>query len=402
MRVLVVNDKDPEDAIGGTERYVLDICEGLAATGHEVFRFTLSNRRSVDSASQRTFFVEPASRLADYRRHVFFYAKLHRALRGFIDRARPDVVHLHNNYRHPITILAALRGYPTVQTVHDYCALYPTAACTHEQTCAFQPAWTALRHGCMNWKLLATEGWLLYGRRFLDRWLIDAFIAPSKDLAEHLRSNGAANVVHLGNFTRVDEPYEPPPAERNVVLFVGALIPHKGVDVLLRAFREVEREVPNAELWVVGDGPDRGPLQALATRLGLGRVSFLGARRGPELADSYRKATAVVIPSLWLENAPLVAFEAMAHGRAVIGSKVGGIPELVRHGCNGYLFPRGDASELSTHLRKLLMNRPLAIEFGAAGKRWVTEFGTVNGHVESLTKIYANVGRARPRPRVFG
>lgn len=397
----MVNDKDPEEAVGGTERYVVDTSEGLAAAGHEVFRFTLSDRRSCHTTSRHTFLVAPTRRLTEYLRHVFFFAKLYKALRRFIDRVQPDVLHVHNNYRYPITILAALHGYPTVQTVHDYCTLYPTAACTHMQTCAFQPVRTALRHRCMNWKILVTEGWLLYGRRFLDRWLVGMFIAPSKDLAEHLRRSGAERVAHLGNFTDVNMSYQPPPAERNVVLYVGALIPHKGVDVLLRAFRQVEQEVPNAELCVVGDGPDRGRLQTLAASLGTRRIAFQTTQRGATLGESYRSAAVVVIPSLWLENAPLVAFEAMAHGRAVVGSCVGGIPELIRDGRNGYLFARGDTTELSTHLRNLLMNRLLAIELGAAGKQWVAEFGTANGHIERLTKIYASVNRARPRPRLF-
>ena len=395
MKILMVNDNDPCATIGGSERYLVDATHALEATGHEVHWFVLG----VDGASttprgrrRRTVFpVPPASRPRWIARHVCFYPRLYRALGNRIAEIRPDVVHLHNNYRHPITILAAMRRVPVVQTVHDYCAAYPTAHCVHEPSCAERSVWVALRHGCVNWRLLATEGWLLYGRRLIDRRLVDRFIAPSRNLAGRLERAGHAKVRHLHNFRSLPCAEPAPPPASQVLLYVGQLIAHKGVDVLLGAYEKVLRQVPGAALWLVGGGPGEDSLKASVAERGLHGVRFLGTRPAADLAAIYTEARAVVIPSLWLENAPLVAIEATAHGRAIVASRVGGLPELVQHGETGYLCPRGDTNDLAGRLRDLLSDRSLAARLGAAGYRRFAHLRNPDRHVLGLVDIYREV-----------
>lgn len=404
MKILMINDNDPDAVAGGSEHYIADLTRTLETDGHEVHWFVLVSDPSGDGAhatrpghladpacrarpGKRVFRPGRANRWVSILRRVAFYAALHGELADCLARVRPDVVHLHNNYRYAFTILAAVRRHRVVQTVHDYCAIYPTAYCSRERSCAGRSVFAALRHGCLTWKLLATEACLLYGRRFLDRRFVHAFIAPSRNLATHLERMGHANVYHVPNL-RLLPHAEPAPADGQVVLYVGGLVEHKGVATLLAAFARLAGDVPQASLWLVGDGLAVNDLKAAAVEYGLCRVRFLGQRSPDELAGIYRQARAVVLPSLWLENAPLVAIEAAAYGRAVVASRVGGLPELVEDGRTGFLFDRGDIDGLAQRLRLLLTDHALAGELGAAGRERFAELRSPGQHLERLLAVY--------------
>ena len=410
MKILMINDHDPDAVVGGSERYIADLTRALEADGHEVHWFVLGSNSSgeVDTSAakpsgptspllrprpgKRVFRPGRANRWVSILRRVAFYPALDHELAGCIACVRPDVVHLHNNYRYPFTILAAMRGHRVVQTVHDYCAIYPTAHCSRERSCAGRSVFAALRHGCLTWKLLATEALLIYGRRFIDRRVVDAFIAPSRNLATHLERMGHANVSYIPNLRALPQAEPAPVPDAQVVLYVGRLAEHKGVATLLAAFARVAGEVPRASLWLVGDGPAFDDLKTATIEHGLCRVRLLGPRSPDELASIYRQARVVVLPSLWLENAPLVAIEASAYRRAIVASRVGGLPELVEHGRTGLLFDRGDIAGLADTLRLLLTDQALAEELGAAGHDRLAELRSPGQHLERLLAVY---GKAR-------
>ena len=400
MKILMVNDNDPETVVGGGERYIADVTAALTAAGHRVYWFVLSDPEipAPESPRKHVFRVAPARKAIAILRHAAYYREAHRALSDCIARVRPDVVHLHNNYRYPVAILAALRGSRVVQTVHDYCAVYPTAYCTRQPSCAGRSVFAALGHGCVTWKLLATEAGLMYGRRFLDRRVVDRFIAPSRHLATLLDRMGYAGVQYLPNFRLpnfrlLPEAGPTPPPDSQVVLYVGSLVAHKGIDVLLAAFAELVRDMPQASLWLAGDGPDSDAFKASVARRGLCRVRFLGRLEPSGLAEVYREARVVAIPSLWLENAPLVAIEATAYGRAVVASRVGGLPELVEDGETGYLFDRADVAGLAAKLKLLLADRALAERLGAAGNERFAKLRQPARHVDRLLAIYGNASQ---------
>ena len=389
----MVNDNDPDAVVGGSEHYIADLTHALETDGHEVHWFALAED-PLPTARKRSrahvFHPSATSRWVSICRRVIFYRELHRELADHIARIRPDVIHLHNNYRYPASVLFALRGHRIVQTVHDYCAMYPTANCSEQRSCAGRFVFAALGHGCLTWKLLATEFLLLYGRRFLDRRFVHAFIAPSRDVAVHLDRMGYARVHHVPNCRLLPEPATTPPPNTQVVLYVGALSAHKGVAILLDAFATLVSDMPQAALWIIGDGPDAEDLKSSASKRRLDRVRFLGQRSPDELAGFYRHARVVVIPSMWLENAPLVAIEAAACGRAVIASRVGGLPELVKHGKTGFLFDRGDSAGLAEKLRLVLTDRSLAETLGAAGRRQFADRTSPAAHLKRLSAVYGS------------
>jgi len=135
--------------------------------------------------------------------------------------------------------------------------------------------------------------------------------------------------------------------------FLGRVAPEKGIDVLLRALRLVKTRV---ELDIYGIKPDRESekdMEYMISDLGNARARWLEPVKPEEVVETIRKYDALVVPSVWLETGPLVVLEAFAAGVPVIGSRLGGIAEMVNEGVDGLLFHPGDAADLAEKLGQL-------------------------------------------------
>ena len=167
------------------------------------------------------------------------------------------------------------------------------------------------------------------------------------------------------------------------VLFVGRIMPEKGLDDLVRALPLVKAP---CRLVVVGDGPARGAAEGLAARLGLaGRVSFAGWQQDVE--PYWRRASLLVVPSLLLEPFGIVGLEAMARALPVVAYRSGGIPEWLEDGVTGRLVEPGDVAGLAAAVGALLADAALARKLGAAGQeRQRARFGPER-HLAALEKI---------------
>jgi glycosyltransferase involved in cell wall biosynthesis len=173
---------------------------------------------------------------------------------------------------------------------------------------------------------------------------------------------------------------------RGRILMVGRLAPPKRPDLALRALASVRREIPEAELHLVGDGPLRGTAEALTAQLGLnGAVRFLGNREDvPELLAT---AECALLASDY-EGCPLAVIEAMAASVPVVATDAGGTSELVQAGRTGALGPRDDAQGLAAALRQVLANPDHAAELGAEGRRAAEGRLSLEVMVRSLVALY--------------
>ena len=167
-----------------------------------------------------------------------------------------------------------------------------------------------------------------------------------------------------------------PPEDRAepVVVFLGRLRKYKGAQHVLRAFPAVLRAVPGARLRVVGDGPYRRRLEAMARTLEIEkRVEFLGALSQREKVQVLNGAQAVTAPSP-KEGWGLTVIEANACGAPVVASRSPGLVESVREGETGLLVRHGDPDELARALIRLLTDRELRVRMAESGRRWAREF----------------------------
>jgi glycosyltransferase involved in cell wall biosynthesis len=175
---------------------------------------------------------------------------------------------------------------------------------------------------------------------------------------------------------------------KRLVGFVGWLLPIKGPAYLLNAMGAVWRDHPDAELVFVGKGELEEALRAQASFAGCSeRVKFMGWRE--DIGRIMPLFDVFVLPSL-NEGMGRVLVEAMAAGRPIVASRVGGIPDLVRHGENGLLvFPRDDEA-LAAGISLLLSNRRLAARMGQQGRRMCQEFG-LSAMIAGLEELYRNI-----------
>ena len=347
------------DRIGGAEVYAHALVEALRARGHAVALFGGSPEREVDTTDLRVI-QRPQY---DPLRLVRDTPALN-ALKELVERFRPAIVHVHNLFSVALEVVDHLGrcGVPLVQTVHDYQLLCPNSWCVRGDgsACPGGPGAQCFQHDCQQNYPYDSWGVLLSALRLrLARAAAVLAIAPSSHLVARLREHGWARVHQLPYF--IDGlPHAAGVARAEYeLLYVGRLEREKGVDVLLSAMPAILDAVPRARLTLVGSGSQEHALKRQAAKANLApAVRFSTQVPRHELPALYARAAACVLPSIWTENSPLVAYECLLFGLPMLGSRLGGIPELIEPAC-GYTFTPRDPDDLArTAIRFLRL--PLA------------------------------------------
>jgi len=209
-------------------------------------------------------------------------------------------------------------------------------------------------------------------------------------------------VVH---YTGVDTEFFSPIAEAKqpIVLFVGRLSERKGATYLIRAMAEVQKEKPETELVLIGDGPLRRDLEKQA-KDSLTRYRFLGTQNPETVREwlgraSVFSAPSIVTPSGEEEAFGMIFAEAQAMQKPVVSFATGGIPEVVKHGETGFLAPERDCRTLARYLSLFLGDADLRHKFGVAGHQRVLQLFNLTKQTSALENIYQGIvasGCARP------
>jgi glycosyltransferase involved in cell wall biosynthesis len=197
------------------------------------------------------------------------------------------------------------------------------------------------------------------------------------------------------------------PGERFVVGWIGRMTGVKRTDDVLVAFKRLRASGVDACLCMVGDGPDRGQLERRAHELGIVRDTlFLGYQEN--VAPFYAAFDALVLPS-GNEGTPVSAIEALAAGRPVVATRVGGVPDVVRDGEDGFLVEAGATDELADRLARLARDPELRERMGRQGRERVLPRYAVDRLVDDVDRLYRSLltstspgSRPRPEPKADG
>jgi glycosyltransferase involved in cell wall biosynthesis len=169
------------------------------------------------------------------------------------------------------------------------------------------------------------------------------------------------------------------------------LTPLKGVHHLINAFNLIAQDFPSAQLAIVGKDENKSyaaSLREQVSKRGLNdRVRLVGPQTQSQLAELMAKASVVVLPSA-SEGLGRVIIEAMATSTPVIGSRVGGIPELIEDGVRGFLIPPGDENALAERLRWILGDPEKAAEMGTSGRAFVKRFFSTENYLKGYEQIF--------------
>jgi len=180
------------------------------------------------------------------------------------------------------------------------------------------------------------------------------------------------------------------------MIFIGRLAPVKGLRVLIESFAGLLKTHPDAQLIVVGNGPDHNWLAHQAKGFGNSLV-LTGTLSQAEVANELAQSHALVLPS-FAEGVPVVLMEAMAAGRPVIATQVAGVSELVENGVNGFIVPPGDAVGLTARMQDLADDPALRRRMGAAGRETVRAEFDIRHEAARLKSLFEGRMGASPRP----
>ena len=183
------------------------------------------------------------------------------------------------------------------------------------------------------------------------------------------------------------------------VLYAGNLVPSKGVDVLLRAVAELSRRGVACHLKILGEGPARSELEALADELGIAsRTNWSPFVPQAMMASEYGASTVTVLPTRGrAEGLGLTLVEALLAGSAVVGTAAGGIPEVVAHEQTGLIARDGDAVDLADQVERLLTDAPLRERLTRAGKEHVLQTFAPEAAIDRFIETYDAVANHQPR-----
>lgn len=223
------------------------------------------------------------------------------------------------------------------------------------------------------------------------------FLAVSKFVRRKLLEQGFPADRILLAYTGVDTmKFKPASTEdRPILLFVGRLVEEKGAEFVIRAASEVQRQLPDVELVLIGDGYLRTELETLA-RQSLRRHRFLGVRTPGEVRDWMNRASLLCVPSVTMpsgeaEGFGMVCAEAQAVGKPVVAFNSGAIPEIIRHEKTGLLAAERDWHSLAQHLATLLKNPELRERYGRAGREVMVREFALEQCTRRLEEIYGMV-----------
>lgn len=373
----------------------------LKQCGFEIVDFSMSDERNMDSPTAK-YFVGRKSYKSDsgiFSSIVDGMALIHsseavRNIGRLIDHERPDILHCHNIYHQltPSIIGAAKkRGIPVVLTLHDYKIVCPTYLRLRDgkpcSDCLDSGPFNVLKKRCADHSIGKSA--LMYVEAVAQGLLrnyemVDIFIAPSQFMADSVTQKRVPKEKVRVLYNGVDLPNQDGSlVDGGYILYLGRLSPEKGVLTLLSAHSEMAGCV---DLVIAGIGHHDDEL-----RQSYPRAKFIGHVSGTKLHDVLSGASVVVVPSEWYENCPMSVLEAMSYGKPVIGSNIGGLPELIVNGETGLLFEPGNKVELLDAMSELMNNSTRRQSMGMLARKRAEQKFSLSRHNKQLINIYQSL-----------
>ena len=391
----------------GAERYIEEIISLLESKGHEVIPFSMKHPKNFPNRYEQYFvenidFDRPRSLFSlpkDIKTglKLIYSPEARKKISQLLDDTHPDIAHLHNiYYQLTPSILPEIkkRNIPILMTLHDHKLICPNHFLFSNgeicEKCYKKRYYHAVIRKCIKGSYAASflDALEMYVHRYSGVYEknVDLFVTPSVFLRSKLIEWGfdGDKITHVPYIINLDA-YQPSAGSGGkYFIYLGALYPEKGVDVLVRAMLEAK----DAKVLILGTGEEADRLKKMAESQGSRNIVLTGYLKGQELSETIRNSAGIIIPSICYDNSPMAIFEAMGYAKPVIASRVGGIPELVDDGKTGLLFEVGNSSDLADKIMTLHRDPEMAVEMGKKGrKKAETVFSPENNYNE-IMKLY--------------
>ncbi len=419
-KLLLVNkfyhDKGPA---GGVGRYLVQEEEDLTAAGWEVIPFAMADEHARPSPWERYFVKARDYSEVRFGREAFGDAisllwnrEAARNLDALLREVKPDVAHLHNIYHHlSPSILAVLKkhGVPVVMTLHDLRLLCPAIHMLRKgevcEKCKGGKLHNAVLGKCVKdsraASLLAAVETGHQKWRGLYDGVVSTFLCPSDFYRRKYIEWGypAKKMKHLPNFVDLDywnPRHIPNNVTKDAYIYFGRISHEKGLRFVLEAQKMWENgyeagEIPEAPLQflIAGSGPCEENLREKVTQLGLKTVTPLGPLDIVGLRQNLGRARFSILPSIWYENGPMAALESLAADIPLVGSDIGGLPEIIVEGETGFTTIPQDPTSI---LAGLLKASKLTIAKGSS-RGWAEKNASRSDHMATLENVLMNASQ---------
>lgn len=388
---------------GGSETSFFNTANLLEKRGHKVMFFSMKHPLNLPSVYEKYFvsnidyeFNGLENRLNAASRLLYsFEAK--EKIERLIKEQKPDIAHLHNIH-HQISpsVLTSLRKFkiPIVLTLHDYKMVCPSYSMMYNgKTCMacgggkyYRCFLKRCNKGSRIKSLLSAMEMYLHHKVLHIYKLADIFISPSMFLKHKLEEMGfTGKVVHLPNFIKLGENAPAYNLDEKSIVYFGRLSREKGLFDLIDAVKDIK----GITLRIIGEGSLEGEIKNKISVEGINNVILLGYKKGEDLKNEIIKSMFVILPSTCFENNPMSIIEAFSLGKPVIGSRIGGIPELVKDGRTGLSFEAGNPLDLRIKIEDLINNPGKAVEMGKNACLFVDKEFSAEKHYQGLMEIYS-------------
>lgn len=400
MKILIVNKFLYPN--GGSETYIFKLGNELKRQGHEVEYFGMEHEGRIVGnhaqvyTSNMNFHTGKLQRLI-YPFKIIYSSEAAKKIRKVLEDFEPDVVHLNNfNFQLTPSVIYAVKKYERkrkrkmrlVYTAHDSQLVCPnhlmqnpiTLTCCDEclKHGAFQCARRKCIHGSRIKSLLGAFEAVLY-KKLKAYQKLDVIVCPSRFLKDKLDTDFVLRqkTIVLHNFVDQKMQAEMVP-KQDYVLYFGRYSQEKGINTLLKVCQKLS-EIP---FHFAGGGPLEEEIRKLPN------IKLCGFLEGDTLAREIAGARFVVFPSECYENCPFAVMEAQMCHTPVIGSDLGGIPELIEEGITGELFESGNEDLLACKV-KSLWEQPDRLKIYTENCKNV-KFDSVEEYTKKLLKLYEN------------
>lgn len=340
MRIILINELYIE---GGAEMQTFRECELLLKKGHLAKVITLDNRIKNGKLSNIHYNISRNySKSRNNMQLIVQDNSIIYELKEIIDEFKPDLIHLNNVREHAISIYKVVRNYECVQTLRDYGAVCPHALsiwrdltiCSGYQNLYYCANKCATQNGGVAKNIFR---WIAFKiRLYHQKKAVKQYIAPSQMLTDYCNNFGL-NTVCINNpfdFSIADVLAPVDNKKWNgdkIFLYYGRVDNHKGIEYIIKAFNEFAKNKTDVKLQLIGTVPKeyQKRLDGLLKEYAKTSIEYLGKLEYSEMMKKLVNVHTVIIPSLWIENYPNTALEAMAMGCLAIASERGGMVEII-------------------------------------------------------------------------
>ncbi|MCQ2214298.1 MAG: glycosyltransferase [Bacteroidales bacterium] len=369
---------------GGDCIFTMNLEHLLKSNGHEVAIFAMDYPENQPS-EWRKYWPKNMSKLAALTR-PFGDCEVIRKFSKLLDDFAPDVIHLNNIHTQLSPVVAEIaheRGIRVVWTLHDTKLVCPCYTCMRNGlwcTECFSDKTAVIKHRCMPGSVPgAIIGWLEIVKWNRDRLekCTDMFLPPSQFMKDTVVAGGYSSEKFkvLCNFIDVEKVKNPSFSKGDYYVYLGRVNAVKGVRTLCK----VASQLPY-NLVVIGDGELLDELKETYRD----NIEFLGQKNWDEFRPIIEGARFMVLPAEWSENNPLTIIESQSLGTPVLGSRIGGIPELIEENVNGMTFTSGDVEDLKEKIQNMWN---ATFDYDAIAKNAVDKYSSKT-YYEKLIDIY--------------